>query len=93
MPELIWDGKYDATGNRTAPLRVALPFQTVETVNESMQERQRGSSSPGRRVPAGGTGSSGVTRNTVICKVSEGSRVGRERCRVDGRVGGLQLRC
>jgi len=41
MPELIWDGKYGATGKRTAPLRVALPFQTVETVNESAQERQR----------------------------------------------------
>ena len=41
MPELIWDGKYDATGKRTAPLRVALPFQTVETVNESAQDRQR----------------------------------------------------
>ena len=25
-----------------APLRVALPFQTVETVNESAQDRQRG---------------------------------------------------
>ena len=41
MPELIWDGKYDAAGKRTAPLRVALPFQTVETVNETAQERQR----------------------------------------------------
>jgi adenine specific DNA methylase Mod len=41
MPELIWDGKYDSTGKRIAPLRVALPFQTVETVNESSQERQR----------------------------------------------------
>ncbi len=41
MPELIWDGKYDAAGKRVAPLRVALPFQTVETVNESAQERQR----------------------------------------------------
>ena len=41
MPELIWDGKYDAAGRRAAPLRVALPFQTVETVNESAQERQR----------------------------------------------------
>jgi adenine-specific DNA-methyltransferase len=41
MPELIWDGKYDAAGRRVAPLRVALPFQTVETVNESAQERQR----------------------------------------------------
>lgn len=41
MPELIWDGKYDASGTRVAPFRVALPFQTVETVNESAQERQR----------------------------------------------------
>jgi len=41
VPELIWDGKYDAAGRRVAPLRVALPFQTVETVNESAQERQR----------------------------------------------------
>ena len=40
--ELIWDGKYDANGRRVAPLRVALPFQTVETVNESVQERQKG---------------------------------------------------
>jgi hypothetical protein len=41
MTELIWDGKYDANGKKTAPLRVSLPFQTVETVNESAQERQR----------------------------------------------------
>lgn len=41
MPELIWEGKYDAAGRRVAPLKVALPFQTVETVNESAQERQR----------------------------------------------------
>ena len=41
MPELVWDGKYDKDGRRTASLRVALPFQTVETVNESAQERQR----------------------------------------------------
>jgi DNA modification methylase len=40
--ELIWDGKYDAQGKRVAPLRVALPFQTVETVNESAQDRQKG---------------------------------------------------
>src|SRR6266480_4687331 len=39
--ELIWDGKYDAAGRRIAPLRVALPSQTVETVNESAQDRQR----------------------------------------------------
>ena len=41
MTELIWDGKYHKDGRRIAPLRVALPFQTVETVNESAQERQR----------------------------------------------------
>lgn len=40
MAELIWDGKYDKDGKRNAPLRVALPFQTVETVNESAQQRQ-----------------------------------------------------
>jgi adenine-specific DNA-methyltransferase len=40
--ELVWDGKYDANGKRVAPLRVALPFQTVETVNESAQDRQKG---------------------------------------------------
>ena len=40
MPERIWDGKYDKDGRRTAPLRVALPFQTVETVNETAQQRQ-----------------------------------------------------
>ena len=40
--ELIWEGKYDESGRRVAPLRVALPFQTVETVNESAQDRQKG---------------------------------------------------
>ncbi len=39
MTELVWEGKYDAEGRRIAPLRVRLPFQTVETVNESAQER------------------------------------------------------
>jgi len=41
VPELIWEGKYGADGKKVAPLRVALPFQTVETVDESAQERQR----------------------------------------------------
>ncbi len=50
MTELIWDGKYDAAGRRVAPLRIAVPFQTVETVNESAQQRQRALDrfSPGR---------------------------------------------
>ena len=41
MPELIWEGKYDASGRRVAPPPVALSSQAVETVNESAQERQR----------------------------------------------------
>lgn len=46
MTELIWDGKYKEGGvgknaQKVAPLRVALPFQTVETVNETAKERQR----------------------------------------------------
>jgi len=40
VTELVWDGKYSADGKRTAPVRIALPFQTVETVNESAQQRQ-----------------------------------------------------
>lgn len=40
MTELIWDGKYK-DGKKQGPVRIALPFQTVETVNESSQERQR----------------------------------------------------
>ncbi len=41
MAELIWDGKYDEHHNKRAPVRIELPFQTVETVNESVQDRQR----------------------------------------------------
>jgi DNA modification methylase len=37
----VWEGKYGEDGRKVAPPRVALPFQTVETVNESTQERQR----------------------------------------------------
>jgi len=40
MAELIWDGKL--CGRQAAgPVRVALPFQTIETVNESTADRQR----------------------------------------------------
>jgi hypothetical protein len=38
--ELVWEGKYDSAGNRVTPLRVALPFQSVETVNESAADRR-----------------------------------------------------
>lgn len=41
MTELVWEGKYDKQGRKVAPLHVALPFQDVETVNESAQQRQR----------------------------------------------------
>lgn len=33
MTELIWDGKYK-DGKKVSPVRIALPFQTIETVNE-----------------------------------------------------------
>lgn len=38
MTELTWEGKYK-DGKRVAPIRIALPFQTIETVNESAQVR------------------------------------------------------
>ena len=40
MIELTWEGKY-RDGKRVAPVRLSLPFQTIETVNESVQERQK----------------------------------------------------
>ena len=40
MPELIWEGKYNDNGQIVDAPRVSLPFQTVETVNQSAQERQ-----------------------------------------------------
>src|SRR5216684_1077337 len=40
MTELIWDGKYK-DGKKQGPVRIALPFQTIETVNESAQVRRR----------------------------------------------------
>src|SRR5258708_4147788 len=39
MSELLWDGKYK-DGKKVSPVRIELPFQTVETVNETAQERQ-----------------------------------------------------
>jgi adenine-specific DNA-methyltransferase len=38
MTELIWEGKY-RDGKKVAPVRIALPFQDIETVNESAQTR------------------------------------------------------
>src|SRR5438034_95051 len=40
MTELVWEGKYK-DGKKQGPVRIALPFQTIETVNENVQERQR----------------------------------------------------
>ena len=41
MTELTWQGKYNKESKKNAPLRIELPFQTIETVNESAQERQQ----------------------------------------------------
>lgn len=40
MTELIWEGKYK-DGKKVTPVRIALPFQTIETINESAQQRQK----------------------------------------------------
>ena len=40
MTELIWDGKYK-DGKKVAPVRIALPFQTIETVSENATNRQK----------------------------------------------------
>jgi hypothetical protein len=40
MTELIWEGKYK-DGKKRTPIKIPLPFQTIETANETAQERQR----------------------------------------------------
>ena len=40
MTELTWEGKYKV-GKKVTPVRIALPFQTIETINESSQQRQK----------------------------------------------------
>lgn len=40
MTELLWESKYK-DGKKVAPVRMALPFQTIETVNESAADRSR----------------------------------------------------
>jgi DNA modification methylase len=41
LVDLVWEKKYDQSSNRAAPVSVALPFQTIETINESSQQRQK----------------------------------------------------
>jgi adenine-specific DNA-methyltransferase len=38
--ELVWPGKYNGDGALKEPLRVRLPFQVIETINESRASRQ-----------------------------------------------------
>ena len=59
MPELIWEGKYNEDRQLAAPSRVSLPFQTIETVNQSAQERQMS-------LTANQRGASGEWRNRLI---------------------------
>src|SRR5438309_762223 len=58
MTELMWDGKY-VNGKKCAPVRLALPFQDVETVNESAQQRQM-------MLDLFGRGQTGDWRNRLI---------------------------
>lgn len=40
MTELIWNEKYK-NGKKSSPIRISLPFQTIETVNESAEDRKK----------------------------------------------------
>ena len=40
MVDLVWYQKY-IKDKKAAPVRISLPFQNIETVNESVQERQK----------------------------------------------------
>ncbi len=45
--ELVWPGKYNEDGTLKEVPRVSLPFQVIETVNESRATRQAGNGSGG----------------------------------------------
>jgi len=74
MVELTWEGKYDEHGKCTPPLRLQLPFQTVEMVNESAQERQMALD----LFSAGSTGPS--TTPLVLWPRDKGLRTGSAGC-------------
>jgi adenine-specific DNA-methyltransferase len=57
MAQVIWDGKFDSNGTPIPPMKVALPFQDVETVNESAQDRE---------LSLLGLGSGPLNRNRLI---------------------------
>jgi adenine-specific DNA-methyltransferase len=40
MTELNWEGKFK-DGKKVTPVRIALPFQTIETINESATDREK----------------------------------------------------
>ena len=40
--EIVWPGKYDESGMRREVKRVELPFQVIETINESRATRKHG---------------------------------------------------
>jgi hypothetical protein len=40
MTELVWDGMNHSEGKKLGPIRVEFPFQTVETINESVEQCQ-----------------------------------------------------
>ena len=65
MTELTWDGKYK-DGKKVAPVRIALPFQTIETVNESEADRQKPLLFLPKiiKIPNGVTGSFEAIKNT-----------------------------
>lgn len=41
MPELVWPGKYDENGNLFEVDRPRLPFQKIETVNDTVTNRRK----------------------------------------------------
>lgn len=52
MTELLWEGKYK-DNKKLAPVRISLPFQTIETINESAADRSRNLDlfASGREIP------------------------------------------
>ena len=70
--ELVWPGKYNEDGTRKEVPRVSLPFQVIETINESRATRE---------AQKGGVQGTHVTRKRLLgienCKPFEVLNLGK----------------
>jgi len=95
--ELVWPGKYNEDGTRREVPRVSLPFQIIETVNESRATREAQKAKgfglfDTYQSPRLGRRSANARGRSELDYRNEGPRVGGNRREGPGRKGMVQAR-